>query len=96
MGGLAVATLWAVRQGLRGSARRRSPARVLLEQRSKPQCQGKRGHQGRPEIVELELGASVLGMERRMEIHLLNGRRLSITEHVDLDVIERVVAVLER
>jgi len=71
------------------------PQRVYFwSKRSKPQR--KRGRQGRPEIVELKLGGSVLGMERRMEIQLVSGRRLSVAEHIDLDVLERVVAALER
>lgn len=73
------------------------PQRVYFwSKRSKQQRKGERGHQGRPEIVELKLGASVLGMERRMEIQLVSGRRLSVAEHIDLDVLERVVAALER
>lgn len=35
-------------------------------------------------------------MERRIEIQLASGRRLSVAEHIDLEVLERVVAVLER
>jgi transposase-like protein len=73
------------------------PQRVYFwSKRSKPQRKGKRGHPGRPELVELKLGPSALGMERRMEVQLVSGRRLSVAEHIDLDVLERVVAVLER
>ena len=73
------------------------PQRVYFwSKRSKPQRSGKRDHQSRSEIVELKLGASVLGTDRRMEIQLVSGRRLSVTEHISLDLLERVVAVLER
>ena len=73
------------------------PQRVYFwSKRSKPRLKGKPGQRSRPEIVELKLGPSVLGMERRMEIQLVSGRRLSVAEHIDLDVLERVVAALER
>jgi transposase-like protein len=73
------------------------PQRVYFwSKRSTPQRKGKRGQQGRPEIVELKLGPAGLGMERRIEIHLVSARRLSVAEHIDLDVLERVVAALER
>jgi transposase-like protein len=73
------------------------PQRVYFwSKRSKPQHKGKRGSQGRPEIVELKLAPSPLSMERRVEIQLVSGRRLSVAEHIDLDVLERFVAVLER
>jgi transposase-like protein len=73
------------------------PQRVYFwSKRSKPQRKGKHGHHGRPELVELKLGPSALGTERRIEIQLVSGRRLSVTENIDLDVLERVVAALER
>lgn len=64
--------------------------------RPRPRHKGKRGDQRRPEIVELKLGPSALGMERRVEVDLVSGRRLSVAEHIDLDLLERFVAVLER
>lgn len=73
------------------------PQRMYFwSKRSKPQHKCKRGNQRRPEIVELKLGPSALGMERRVEVHLVTGRRLSVGEHIDLDPFERFVAVLER
>ncbi len=73
------------------------PQRVYFwSRRSKPWRKGKRGHQARPEIVELKLGPSALSMDRRIDIQLVSGRRLSVAEHIDLYVLERLVAVLER
>jgi len=73
------------------------PQRVYFwSNRSKPQRKGKRGYQGRAEIVELKLAPSALGIERRVEVQLVNGRRLIVAEHIDLDVFERFVAALER
>lgn len=73
------------------------PQRVYFwSRRAKPLIKRKRANKARPEIVELKLGQSALLGERRMEVQLLSGRRLSVAEHIDLDVLERVVAALER
>lgn len=72
------------------------PQRVYFwSRRFKPPIKRKRGAGARPEIVELKLGQSALAIERRIDIELVGGRRLSVAEHIDLDVLERLVAVLE-
>jgi hypothetical protein len=73
------------------------PQRVYFwSRRAKPPPKRKRGTRARPEIVELKLGQSALPVERRIDIELVSGRRLSVAEHIDVEVLERVVAALER
>ena len=57
---------------------------------------GKRGSKARPEVVEVKVAGSTLPLERRVDIELGNGRRLSVGERIELEVLERIVAALER
>jgi hypothetical protein len=71
------------------------PQRVYLWRR-RSSAQRKAGKTPRPEVIEVDLGRMELPGERRMDIELVSGRRLSASERIDLEVLERVVAVLER
>jgi len=50
----------------------------------------------RPEVVEVKLAQPAFPAESRIVVELLSGRRLSVAEYIDVDVLERVVAALER
>lgn len=69
------------------------PQRVYLWRKK---AQPKAASPARPEIIEVNLGRSELLGERRIAIELAGGRRLSVSEHIDVNVLERVVAALER
>jgi len=73
------------------------PQRVYLwRKRSKPTAPAEGSKLVRPEVVEVKLDRSALSVERRMVIELVNGRRLSVAEGIDLAILERVVGALER
>jgi hypothetical protein len=71
------------------------PQRVYLW-RKRSKSQPKATNTARPEVIEVNLGRTELPGERRMDIELGNGRRLSVAERIDLEVLERVVTALER
>jgi hypothetical protein len=55
----------------------------------------------RPELVEVRVsgpsdGGTFSRAAARIEIELLNGRRLSVAESVDLEQLGRLVTLLER
>ena len=73
------------------------PHRVYFwRNQSKPEPKKRRLDASRPELVEIQLKGSALPVERQMTVELVNGRRLVVAEHIDLAVLERVVATLER
>jgi hypothetical protein len=73
------------------------PQRVYFwRKQSKPGPKRKSNNRSRPELVEVQLAGAPLPVERRVTIELPSGRCLSVAEHIDVDVLERLVAVLER
>jgi hypothetical protein len=72
------------------------PQRVSLW-RKRAKGQPKRANKKtRPEVFEVKLTQSTLPLERRVDIELGNGRRLSVAERIELEVLERIGAALER
>ena len=72
------------------------PQRVYFwRKRSSPKPRGERG--ARPALIEVEIAPSASSESScRVDIQLNSGRRLSVAESIDVDVLERVVSVLER
>lgn len=64
---------------------------------SKPKPNRKRSDKARAKVVEVKLAPTAAPLAtQRMDIELVSGRRLSVAEQIDVDVLERVVAMLER
>ncbi len=73
------------------------PQRIYLwRRRARPELRSRSIGPVRPEVVEVKLAQPAFPAESRIVVELLSGRRLSVAEYIDVDVLERVVAALER